>query len=66
MKNIKIWLLILAVAFSGVACEKDFDQINTNPNRPEVVPATNILLSAVSQGIRRTHGASMNMTYRRV
>ena len=63
MKNIKIWLLILAVAFSGVACEKDFDQINTNPNRPEVVPATNILLSAVSQGIRRTHGASMNMTY---
>ncbi|MFN0013542.1 MAG: SusD/RagB family nutrient-binding outer membrane lipoprotein [Saprospiraceae bacterium] len=62
MKNIKIWLLLLAVVFSG-GCEKDFDEINTNPNRPEDVPLTNVLLSAVSQGVRRTHGASMNMTY---
>lgn len=62
MKHIKIWLLLLAVVFSG-GCEKDFDSINTNPNRPENVPLTNVLLSATSQGIRRTHGASMNMTY---
>ncbi|TNE67975.1 MAG: SusD/RagB family nutrient-binding outer membrane lipoprotein [Bacteroidetes bacterium] len=62
MKNIKILLLLLAVVFSG-GCDKDFDEINTNPNRPEDVPLTNVLLSAVTQGVRRTHGASMNMTY---
>lgn len=62
MKNIKVWLLVLIVALSN-GCEKDFDSINTNPNRPEEVPLTNVLVSAISQGVRRTHGASMNMTY---
>ncbi len=62
MKNIKIWILLLAVVFSS-GCEKDFDEINTNPNRPEEVPLSNILLSSISQGVRRTHGASFNMTY---
>jgi len=62
MKNIKVWMLILMVAFSN-ACTKDFESINTNPNRPEEVPLQNVLISAVSQGVRRTHGASMNMTY---
>ncbi|MFM8490129.1 MAG: SusD/RagB family nutrient-binding outer membrane lipoprotein, partial [Bacteroidota bacterium] len=42
---------------------KDFESINTNPNRPEEVPLQNVLISAISQGVRRTHGASMNMTY---
>lgn len=62
LKYIKIGILLLAVIFSG-GCDKDFDEINTNPNRPEDVPLTNVLLSAISQGVRRTHGASMNMTY---
>ena len=62
MKNIKIWMLVLLVGLSS-ACTKDFDSINTNPNRPEEVPLTNVLVSAISQGVRRTHGASMNMTY---
>jgi hypothetical protein len=63
MKNIKIWLMVLLVSLAGVGCEKDFDEINTNPNRPEDVPLTNVLLSSISQGVRRTHGANMNMTY---
>ncbi|MCC6411944.1 MAG: SusD/RagB family nutrient-binding outer membrane lipoprotein [Saprospiraceae bacterium] len=62
MKNLKVWLLILIVGFSN-ACTKDFEEINTNPNQAEEVPLTNVLLSAVTQGVRRTHGASMNMTY---
>lgn len=62
MKNIKIWMLILFVGLSS-ACSKDFESINKNPNRPEEVPLTNVLVSAISQGVRRTHGASMNMTY---
>lgn len=62
MKHIKIWILLLAVVFSA-GCDKDFDEINTNPNSAEEVPLTNVLLSGVSKGVRRTHGASMNMTY---
>jgi hypothetical protein len=50
------------VSFSS-ACTKDFESINSNPNRPEEVPLTNVLVSGISQGVRRTHGASMNMTY---
>lgn len=62
MKNIKIWMLVLIVGLSN-ACTKDFESINKNPNRPEEVPLTNVLVSSISQGVRRTHGASMNMTY---
>ncbi len=62
MKNLKVWLLLLLVAFSN-ACTKDFEEINTNTNAPENVPLTNVLLSTITQGVRRTHGASMNMTY---
>jgi len=62
MKNLKVWLLILVVAFSN-ACTKDFEEINTNPNQAEEVPLTNVLLSATTQGVRRIHGAGMNMTY---
>jgi len=62
MKNIKILMLILLVGLSN-ACTKDFESINKNPNRPVEVPLTNELVSAISQGVRRTHGASMNMTY---
>ncbi len=63
MKNIKIWLLLLCVGFSSAGCDKDFDEINTNPNKPEEVPLTNILISGITQGVRRIHGASFDMTY---
>jgi len=62
MKNIQILMLILLVGLSN-ACTKDFESINKNPNFPVEVPLTNELVSAISQGVRRTHGASMNMTY---
>ncbi|MBX2892707.1 MAG: SusD/RagB family nutrient-binding outer membrane lipoprotein [Saprospiraceae bacterium] len=62
MKNIKIWLMLAVIMLSS-GCDKDFDAINTNPNLPENVPLTNVLISGISQGVRRTHGASMNMTY---
>jgi hypothetical protein len=63
MKNIKIWLMVLLVSLSSVGCEKGFDELNTNPNRPEEVPLTNVLLSSISKGVRRIFGANFNMTY---
>ncbi|HNL38603.1 MAG TPA: SusD/RagB family nutrient-binding outer membrane lipoprotein [Saprospiraceae bacterium] len=63
MKNIKIWMLLLLLGFTGAGCDKDFDEINTNPNDPEEVPLTNVLVSGISQGVRRIHGASFDMTY---
>lgn len=55
-------MLVLLVGLSS-ACTKDFEDINKNPNAAEEVPLTNVLVSAITQGVRRTHGASMNMTY---
>lgn len=63
MKNIKIWMLLLLLGFTGAGCDKDFDEINTNPNDPEEVPLTNVQVSGISQGVRRIHGASFDMTY---
>lgn len=63
MKNIKIWMLLLLLGFTGAGCDKDFDEINTNPNDPEEVPLTNILISGISQGVRRVHGANFDATY---
>lgn len=46
-----------------MSCERNFDAINTNPNDPVVVPESNVLLSALTSGLSRVHGANMNMTY---
>lgn len=60
MKKIFLFLAVV-IAFTG--CERNFEEINTNPNDPTEVPATNVLLSAITSGLNRVHGASMNMTY---
>ncbi len=55
--------LFLAVMIAITGCERNFEEINTNPNDPTEVPATNVLLSAITSGLNRVQGASMNMTY---
>jgi len=42
MKN-KIFALLGVVLFSFASCTKDFEEINTNPNSPEIAPLTNVL-----------------------
>ena len=61
MKKIALVLMALVVGLS--ACDRNFEEINTNPNDPTTVPNTNILLSSLISGMDRIHGASMNMTY---
>ena len=61
MKKIVFVLMALVVGLS--ACDRNFEEINTNPNDPTTVPNTNILLSSLISGMDRIHGASMNMTY---
>jgi hypothetical protein len=60
MKKIFLFLAVI-IAFTG--CERNFEEINSNPNDPTEVPATNVLLSSITSGLNRVHGASMNMTY---
>lgn len=61
LKNILILFLIIPLTFT--ACTEDFEQMNVNPNQPTVVPNTNLLISSITSGTRRIHGASFNMTY---
>ncbi|MDB4303366.1 SusD/RagB family nutrient-binding outer membrane lipoprotein [Desulfosarcina sp.] len=37
-------VLVLALIFSFLSCTKDWEEMNTNPNEPTVVPATNVLV----------------------
>lgn len=56
-------ILFLTVIVALASCKRNFEEINTDPNRPTEVPATNVLLSSITSGLDRIHGASMNMTY---
>ena len=46
MKMKKIFImkivLVLAIIFSFISCTKDWEDLNTNPNEPTIVPATNV------------------------
>lgn len=57
------FLTALLVVSLLSACTKNFEEFNTNPNEPEVVPLTNLLISGLTRSIDRINGASMNMTY---
>jgi hypothetical protein len=52
MKNkiIQKSIVVVALLFAG-ACTKDFESANINPNAPENVPATSLLLSGIATGI---------------
>ncbi len=46
MKNINKIIFILAAMFTAVACDKDFEEVNTNPNVPTTV-TPDLLLAGV-------------------
>ena len=49
MKNIKIILFAFLSLILTTGCEKDFEELNTDPNNPTVIPAD--LLLGYSQRI---------------
>ncbi|GAB3200693.1 hypothetical protein ABID22_003544 [Pontibacter aydingkolensis] len=53
----------LLLGFSLSSCDKDFEEINRNPNAPEDVPASVILPAAEQSAVSRLFGASVNLTY---
>ncbi|WP_162053598.1 SusD/RagB family nutrient-binding outer membrane lipoprotein [Pontibacter pamirensis] len=53
--------LLLGLGLSS--CDKDFEEINVNPNAPEDVPAAVILPAAQQSAASRLFGASLNLTY---
>lgn len=65
MKTIsKIKFLILAsVLMISNSCTKNFDEMNTNPNSPTVVPATNVLLRATNSLIGTLLGERLDVYY---
>lgn len=46
MKN-KILTLIVGISMLFVGCTEDFEDLNTNPNNPEIAPATNVFAYAI-------------------
>ncbi|WP_083919483.1 SusD/RagB family nutrient-binding outer membrane lipoprotein [Pontibacter roseus] len=53
--------LLMGLGLSS--CDKDFEEINTNPNAPEDVPASVILPASQQSAVSRLFGASVNLTY---
>ncbi len=49
-KSIIHKIVLLTVLSLSVSCTKNFEEINTNPNAPEKIPLTNLLLSSISKG----------------
>lgn len=50
-----IWaLVIIAHSFNG--CTDDFEEINTNPNDPEVVDPSVLLPNVLRESVKRMHG----------
>ena len=60
MNSIKIKnIILLFIAFTLIgmpSCTDDFEEINTNPNDPEVVSPSVLLPYALREGVKRMHG----------
>lgn len=56
IKNINIALFALLVTLAG--CDDGFEELNQNPNSPEVVPASLLLPTVLRNGINENAGAA--------
>ncbi|MCB4799238.1 SusD/RagB family nutrient-binding outer membrane lipoprotein [Neotamlana laminarinivorans] len=61
MKKIKYILLLMLISnmFVLTSCDKDFEEVNSNPNDPSTVPA-NLLLAGIIRGTGNTIQSSFN------
>jgi len=49
-------LMLLVLAGTFTACTEDFEELNANPNEPELVPPQTIFPYAVREAVDRIHG----------
>jgi hypothetical protein len=63
LKTQKIVLGVFLLLGMVTACTKDFEELNTNPNRPVDVPAINIFTNAVQSSISLELGDWIQHTY---
>lgn len=62
MKNIyKVFSMALVLVFS--ACTSDFEELNTDPNNPTLVPAENLFTQAQFSLSNRVWGRAMNFEF---
>ena len=52
----KVLFMLCICALLMPACTDDFEELNTNPNEPELVPPSTIFPYAIREGIDRIHG----------
>ncbi|UXP32215.1 SusD/RagB family nutrient-binding outer membrane lipoprotein [Reichenbachiella agarivorans] len=52
--NIKLIAWVLAVVLTVTSCDDDFEQVNTNPNSPESVPAYLLLPTVIRSGVSQS------------
>ena len=52
----KVLFMLCLCALLMPACTDDFEDLNTNPNEPELVPPATIFPYAIREGIDRIHG----------
>jgi hypothetical protein len=66
MKKISIIKLLFAagaLSVLAIGCTKDFDAINTNPNAPTVVPATNVFARGILSSASTLFGERLDIYY---
>ncbi len=58
--NIKAVLFVLGMSMLAWSCDKDFEEVNTNPNDPENVPASLLLPTIIRSAASEQSGLAWN------
>lgn len=60
---IKLFFVAGGLSLFAIGCTKKFDSINTNPNAPTVVPATNVLAKGILSSASTLFGERLDIYY---
>lgn len=63
MKNFCIQLIFAGLLLTAFGCTKNFEAMNTNPNSPVLVPATNVFGSGIINSANVLFGTRLNVYY---